>query len=47
MDTAVRPLCDYLKRIADGDESWEAMVPPGVAELIKKRGFFGCVRSLI
>jgi hypothetical protein len=36
---------DVLKRIADGDESWEPMVPAGVAELIKKRGFFGCVRS--
>ena len=27
------------------DESWESMVPSGVADLIKKRGFFGCVRS--
>jgi hypothetical protein len=36
---------DVLRRIAEGDESWEAMVPPGVADLIKKRGFFGCVRS--
>jgi hypothetical protein len=32
---------DVLKRIAGGDESWESMVPPAVAENIKKRGFFG------
>jgi hypothetical protein len=38
---------DVLKRIADGDESWEEMVPSGVAELIRKRGFFGCVRAPI
>jgi hypothetical protein len=38
---------DVLKRIADGDESWQAMVPPGVAELIMKRGFFGCARAPI
>src|SRR5271163_993872 len=36
---------DVLRRIAEADESWEPMVPTGVAELIKKRGFFGCVRS--
>lgn len=36
---------DVLKRIADGDESWEHMVPPEVAGLIKKRGFFGYVRA--
>ena len=36
---------DVLRRIAEGDETWEPMVPTGVAELIKKRGFFGCVRS--
>jgi hypothetical protein len=32
---------DVLKRIADGDESWEDMVPPQVAEIIRRRGFFG------
>lgn len=32
---------DVLKRIAAHDESWEVMVPSAVAELIKKRGFFG------
>jgi hypothetical protein len=32
---------DVLHRIASGDDAWEAMVPPGVAELIKARGFFG------
>lgn len=33
---------DVLKRIASADDSWEQMVPPQVAELIRKRGFFGC-----
>ena len=32
---------DVLKRIARGDDVWESQVPPEVAELIKKRGFFG------
>jgi hypothetical protein len=32
---------DVLKRIAKGDPGWEEMVPPSVAELIRKRGFFG------
>lgn len=32
---------DVLKRIAAHDESWEKMVPEQVAEIIKKRGFFG------
>ncbi|EDY19983.1 conserved hypothetical protein [Chthoniobacter flavus Ellin428] len=32
---------DVLKRIAAQDESWEAMVPKQVADIIKKRGFFG------
>jgi hypothetical protein len=36
---------DVLARIACDDGQWEAMVPPGVAELIKKRGFFGYSRS--
>jgi hypothetical protein len=38
---------DVLKRIAAHDDSWEAMVPPEVAELIKKRGFFGYSKSRI
>jgi hypothetical protein len=29
-----------LKRIASGDESWDEMVPPQVAEIIRQRGFF-------
>jgi hypothetical protein len=33
---------DVLRRIAAGDAAWEAMVPGNVADLIKKRGFFGC-----
>jgi hypothetical protein len=32
---------DVLKRIAVGDESWDQMVPPQVAEIIRRRGFFG------
>jgi len=32
---------DVLKRIATGDESWDQMVPPQVAEIIRRRGFFG------
>jgi hypothetical protein len=32
---------DVLKKIQDGDSSWEAMVPSRVAEVIKRRGFFG------
>src|SRR5206468_1840048 len=31
---------DVLKRIAAGDESWDEMVPPQVAEIIRRRGFF-------
>jgi hypothetical protein len=32
---------DVLKRIATGDESWDEMVPPQVAEIIRRRAFFG------
>jgi hypothetical protein len=32
---------DVLKRIASGDETWDQMVPPQVAEIIRRRGFFG------
>ncbi|MEX2300470.1 MAG: TonB-dependent receptor [Bryobacterales bacterium] len=32
---------DVLKRIESGDASWEDMVPPEVAEVIKRRRFFG------
>ena len=35
---------DVLRRIAAQDESWEAMVPHHVAELIKRRGFFGYIK---
>jgi len=37
---------DVLRRIAAGDDSWETMVPDEVAELIKKRSFFGYTRPL-
>ncbi len=36
---------DVLKRIAAGDDAWEQMVPAEVAQLIKRRGFFGYSRS--
>jgi hypothetical protein len=36
---------DVLKRIPTDDESWEAMVPPAVGGLIRKRGFFGFQRD--
>jgi len=32
---------DVLRRIKDHDASWEDMVPPEIAEVIKRRGFFG------
>ncbi len=36
---------DVLKRIAANDASWEQMVPVKVAEMIKKRGFFGYAKG--
>jgi hypothetical protein len=36
---------DILKKIKDQDTSWEAMVPREVADLIKRRGFFGYRKS--
>jgi hypothetical protein len=36
---------DVLRRIAEGDDSWRAMVPDAVAELIVKRSFFGHRRA--
>jgi hypothetical protein len=35
---------DVLRRIAANDNSWEDMVPPQVAELIKRRAFFGYLK---
>jgi len=32
---------DVLRRIKDEDASWEQMVPPEIAEVIKRRCFFG------
>jgi len=32
---------DVLKRIGSDDENWDQMVPPQVAEIIRRRGFFG------
>jgi hypothetical protein len=34
---------DVLRRIKEGDPTWEKMVPPPVAAAIKKRGLFGYV----
>ncbi|TVZ59594.1 hypothetical protein NA63_2129 [Flavobacteriaceae bacterium MAR_2010_105] len=31
-----------LKMIADGEDGWEAMLPEGVANLIKEKSLFGC-----
>jgi hypothetical protein len=45
-----RPEClpifsrDVLRRIAANDDSWEGMVPTEVAELIKRRSFFGYIK---
>ncbi len=36
---------DVLEQIKDGDPSWEDMVPLEVAEVIKRRGFFGYRRN--
>ena len=33
---------DVLARIQSGDPSWEQMVPPAVAEIIKAQKLFGC-----
>jgi hypothetical protein len=32
---------DVLKRIKESDASWEEMVPPEVAQLVKQRQLFG------
>ncbi len=32
---------DVLAKIESGDASWETMVPPAVAEIIRSRGLFG------
>jgi hypothetical protein len=37
---------DVLKRIAAGDETWDQMVPPQVAEIVRRRGFFGYKKTL-
>src|SRR5207302_27575 len=37
---------DVLTRLKSGDSSWERMVPPEVAHVIKKREFFGYRRSI-
>jgi hypothetical protein len=36
---------DVLRRIAADDDSWETMVPAEVAELIKRRCFFGYAKT--
>jgi hypothetical protein len=37
---------DVLRRIAKQDDSWETMVPEQVADLIKRRAFFGYVKPM-
>jgi len=36
---------DVLRRIKDNDASWNEMVPPEIANLIRGNGFFGCQES--
>jgi len=36
---------DVLRRIASGDESWDHMVPPQVAGIIRQRGFFAYTKK--
>ena len=33
---------DVLQRLRSGDKSWESMVPPQVAQMIRERNLFGC-----
>jgi hypothetical protein len=36
---------DVIEQIKAGDCSWSEKVPPEVAEVIRRRGFFGCRRT--
>ncbi len=36
---------DVLQKIRSGDKSWEAMVPPEVAQIIRERNLFECKAS--
>jgi hypothetical protein len=38
---------DVLRRIAAGDDEWESMVPTAVAEMIKRRSFFGYTKPTV
>ncbi len=38
---------DILKKIKNQDATWEEMVPPEVAKVIKQRGFFGYKRNVM
>jgi hypothetical protein len=54
----IKPLCNYdervlhifsrevLRLIKVHDSSWEEMVPPEIAGVIKRRRFFGCSPEL-
>jgi hypothetical protein len=46
-DAAVLPILarDVLRSIEAGDPAWEGMVPPEIAEIIRRRGFFGYGRQ--
>ncbi len=36
---------DVIEQIKSGDPTWSEKVPPEVAEVIRRRGFFGCRRA--
>jgi hypothetical protein len=36
---------DVLQKLRNGDQTWEAMVPPQVAKMIRERNLFGCKGS--
>ena len=38
---------DVLHKIAEGNSTWESMVPPAVAELIRQKAFFGYSRDKV
>ena len=40
-------LQDVLKKIREQDNSWEEMVPRDIADLIKRRHFFGCRDAVV
>ena len=41
----MRALASAMTLIESGDPSWESMVPPKVAQIIKNKGLFGVTAS--